>query len=138
MSDPHRQHKRKLHIANDIPPDQWCDFRVDYESGMSLHEIAMKYLCDSRTVRSAIIYNKSSKELGKKMTPSILMEYESKILELMENQEILTSSVYQLSLRITEALSANGYTGSERTVRNYLKSHSQLFNKEQNEHDPNH
>lgn len=136
MSDPVRQHKRKLHIANDIPPDQWCDFRIDYESGMSLREIAGKYICDSRTVRSAIIYNKSSKELGRKMTPSILMEHESEILELLENQALQTGSVYQLSCRITEALATSGYTGSERTVRNYLKSHPQLFSKEKNEHDP--
>lgn len=42
---------RKLHIPNSVPHSDWCDFRIDYESSMTLQQIGEKYCCDPRTVR---------------------------------------------------------------------------------------
>lgn len=126
--------KRKLYIPNDVPAEQWCDFRIDYEAGMTLHAIAEKYLCDSRTVRNAIIHNKSSNELGRKTTPTILANYESRIRELIAETGTDFTTLYQLSRHITSTLEQEGYHGSERSVRNYLSRHPEIQNSKENSH----
>jgi len=111
--------KRKIPTPNDIPPDKWCDFRIDYESGMSLNQIAEKYFCDSRTVRAAIIQNRSSDSLGRRNAPTKLSSYEDRITSLLSRNNNYRS-IHQMSMEITKQLRNAGYSGSERTVRNYL------------------
>ena len=116
----------------DIPECEWCDFRPDYESGMTLKEVAEKYCCDPRTVKRCIFANKSSSELGKQMEPTKLATFSKQIdslyCEITDTQEILKKKmgICDISRRITAELEAEGYTGSERTVRNYLRSHYQF------------
>ena len=116
----------------DLPEYEWCDFRCDYESGMTLKDVAEKYFCDPRTVRRCIFSNKSSGELGKQMEPTKLAAFSEQIdslyWEIAEAQEILKKKfgICDISRRITAELAAEGYTGSERTVRNYLRSHYQF------------
>lgn len=110
---------RRLAVP-DIPKDEWCDFRKDYESGLSLVQIGEKYYCDPRTAKMAIIHNKSSNNLGKRVRPSILSGYEKKIPELWQ-KNLEMQSLFSVSKNITENLREEGFTGSERTVRNYLK-----------------
>lgn len=107
-----------------IPPEKWCDFRIDFESGMTLKQIAEKYFCDQRTVRNCIIMNKSSYDLGKQYAPTKLQPYEEQIQTLYAQY---TSEdhpgITRISRLITETISQSGYRGSERTVRNYLKKY---------------
>lgn len=112
--------KRKLNLP-DIPEWKKCDYRHDYDAGMSISQIAEKYYCDRRTVRTALIHNHSSKQLGKRKKPTILSKYEQRIFTLWnENKE--KTSLLSISKSITETIGEEGYTGKERTVRNYLKS----------------
>ena len=63
----------------DLSKGEWCDFRQDYESGMTLKEVAEKYFCDPRTVRKCIFANKSSSELGKQTEPTKLAAFSKQI-----------------------------------------------------------
>ena len=116
----------------DLPEGEWCDFRCDYELGMTLKDIAEKYFCDPRTVKRCIFANKSSGELGKHMEPTKLAAFSEQIdslyWEIAEAQEILKKKfgICDISRKITAELVLEGYTGSERTVRNYLRSHYQF------------
>lgn len=109
----------------DLPREVWCDFRIDLvEHQMTLVQLAEKYRCDPRTVRNCIQNNKSSSDLGKKSTPRRIHSYESFIRELLSrDQNELPQSVttiYGLSNRLYPILQSQGYTGSERTLRNHL------------------
>ena len=112
----------------DIPKKEWSDFRCDYESGMTLKMIAEKYLCDPRTVRKSIMSNKSSSEIGKQSEPTKLAAYVERIDSLYQDfiliQRVshMKSGICDISRKITRILSDEGYTGSERTVRNYLRN----------------
>ena len=122
-----RTRQRERIPLPDIPTDQWCDFRRDYESGMTFKKIAEKYVCDSRTVKSCILNNKSSNELGSQRKPTKIASFVDLIDT--EYQEIVFGKSFaseeigicEISERITEWLKQNGYTGGERTVRNYLR-----------------
>jgi len=122
-----RTRQRERIPLPDIPTDQWCDFRRDYESGMTFKKIAEKYVCDSRTVKSCILNNKSSNELGSQRKPTKIASFVDLIDT--EYQEIVFGKSFaseeigicEISERITELLKQNGYTGGERTVRNYLR-----------------
>ena len=122
-----RTRQRERIPLPDIPEDQWCDFRRDYESGMTFKKIAEKYVCDSRTVKSCILNNKSSTELGSQRKPTkiaafvdlIDTEYREIVFDQNFNSE--ESGICEISERITEVLKQNGYIGGERTVRNYLR-----------------
>lgn len=123
-----RSRNKKSFELPDVQKEHWCDFRIDYESGMTLKAIADKYFCDPRTVRQCIIGNKASDELGKQMKPTKLAPYYQRVEHLY--QQYVGSAnpsfarikgICDISKRITEDLKALGYAGSERTVRNYLK-----------------
>ena len=108
-----------------LPSDEWCDFRKDYEAGMTMKSIAEKYICDPRTVRKCLFQNKSSHELGRQTAPTKLAPYLPVIEHLYKELSAEASSFCMLSQRITMELHALGYAGSERTVRNHLRSNYQ-------------
>ncbi|MBQ6393396.1 MAG: hypothetical protein IJH60_07770 [Eubacterium sp.] len=112
----------------DLPRARWCDFRIKYiEQHMSLRELAEEYMCDPRTVRACLIHNKSSSSLGKKTVPTRIDLCRDEILDLIEQGlPALPNhirSIYQLSRYLFPLLKERGYTGSERTLRNYLHLH---------------
>lgn len=110
-----------------IPEGEWCDFRRDYETGMTLKKIAEKYYCDSRTVKSCILNNKSSTELGSQKKPTKIAAYvdliNSEFLRIVSGQSFISegSGICEISEMITGVIEQQGYDGSERTVRNYLR-----------------
>ena len=112
----------------DIPEKEWSDFRCDYESGMTLKMIAEKYFCDPRTVRKSIMTNKSSSEIGKQSEPTKLAEYVEQIDSLYQDFILIQQTTHKklgicdISRKITRIITDKGYTGSERTVRNYLRN----------------
>ena len=112
--------KHRLSLP-DLPESAWCDFRRDYASGMTLKAISEKYFCDPRTVRRCLILNKDSKDLGRQGAPTILEPYVPLITSLWEAQDKCTGICHS-SREITDQLRKTGYTGTERTVRNYIRS----------------
>ena len=118
--------KRRIECPN-IPPEEWCDYRRDYEAGLSLECIAQKYGCDHQTVRNAIIKNKGSCDIGKKTTPRKISDYTREIDRLIELYcKDHGLSMLRLSTQITSELKKSGYPGSERTVRNHLHTLPQV------------
>ena len=113
--------KRRL-SAPEIPKEAWSDFRQDYEAGMSVVQIAEKYYCDPRTVRTAIIYNRSSADAGKRIKPRAIEDYDEHIEVLWQRCGQEYSSLCARSRVITAAIQKEGFSGGERTVRNYLKN----------------
>ena len=105
----------------DIPPESWCDFRIAYEQHRTLKEIANAFICDPLTVKHCILLNKSSKELGRQLAPTKLTPYINTIdqiyMQLPSDTTICTASRI-----VTKAIEKQGYSGSERTVRNYLRN----------------
>lgn len=127
------KNKKPFKLPN-IQKEYWCDFRIDYEAGMTLKAIAEKYFCDPRTIRQCIIENKSSDELGKQMKPTKLAPYYQQVEDLYYWHVDSGSPAFagnkgicKISREITEVLKTYGYTGSERTVRNYLKNKYQTI-----------
>lgn len=117
----------------ELSPDEWSDFRRDYENGMSLKDIADKYICDPRTVRNLLIINRNSYEIGRQRVPTRLDPY----IELIENYCSSSdgeTGICALSRQITAEIQKQGYRGSERTVRNYLRSRFYILQKKGNEY----
>lgn len=106
----------------DIPEEKWCDFRREYESGMTLKAIAEKHVCDPRTVRVFLSLNKSSQEIGRQRAPTILSPWLSQVEQLYQEYSRDGEGICQISRKITLALKQCGYTGTERTIRNHLRS----------------
>ena len=82
--------------------------------------------------------NKSSNELGKQYAPTKLQPFITDIADTLQqfiNEHAVNFQtevsipaqmeihIMQLSREITSAISAKGYNGSERTVRNYIRTH---------------
>ena len=114
----------------DTPESEWTDMRRDYESGMTQKEIAEKYFCDVRTVRNCLLHDYSSSEIGRQKAPTKISEYRDRIDELYReyaffHNDLLsqpgTGKICQISQRITDEITKEGYSGKERTVRNYLR-----------------
>ena len=109
----------------DIPQDQWSDFRVDFENGISLKDIASKHHCDPRTVKAALPRNRGSADFGKWAFPKKLeahMDSSSRVIDSSPPFRTLTN----LSHHITAEIQKEGYTGGERTVRNYLNTKPEI------------
>ena len=106
----------------DIPPDKWCDFRKDFEEGMTMKALGEKYCCDPRTVRKCLLQNRSSQDIGCQTAPTKLTPYLPEINRLFHKYSPAAANLCMLSRQITEDLQSIGYVGSERTVRNHLRS----------------
>lgn len=91
-------------------------------------EIAEKYFCDPRTVKSCIVYNKPSDRLGKQSVPTRLSPYCGYIDDYLTKPETIQTlqqsrlNISALTRDIFHILQVHGYTGCERTVRNYVCS----------------
>lgn len=116
--------KRQPHkfILPDIPRQEWCDYRREYEAGLSLRAIAERHFVDPRTVRSGLVHNIGSDGLGRRHAPRKLSIYENQIRTMLPALSEKTDSLIEISRQITSHLKEIGYTGSERTVRNFIRS----------------
>lgn len=131
MNEPDRQYNiRRVHPLRpvfqppDLPESEWCDFRKDYESGMTFVEIGARYYCDPRTVKACIIHNKPSTMLGRHSIPSKLEPYcetvDRMISELTGQNQPSRRNISAVTQKIFQVIRAEGYSGCERTVRNYI------------------
>ena len=135
----------------DIPADKWCDFRCAYEQGKTLKQIAVEYHCDPRTVRKSLFLNQGSNDIGKQNCGKKITAFIPVIDRLYQKYTCINNpensfpdtdleasainnlvsfkgshtkeyGLCKISKLITDQIKAEGYTGSERTVRNYLRS----------------
>ena len=117
--------KNERLLLPDLPREQWSDFRADFEAGMTLKDIATKYHCDPRTVRTSLPLNRGSSDFGKWTSPKKLEAHIDSI-----SRVICTTTGFKslstLSQHITSEIQKEGYTGGERTVRNYLHTRPEI------------
>lgn len=153
----------------DIPPDQWCDVRRDYEQGRTLKQLSEDYYCDRRTIRRCLLHNLNSTEIGRQQAPTKLTAFIHRIDILYEEYTCASraasvlsgsspvnattagadhhtsdktavkgSGICAISKLITAQIRDEGYTGSERTVRNYLSSRFYSIRKDPGRKDNHH
>ena len=147
---PYTQNRICLNLP-EISSDKWSDFRREYEQGKTLKQIALEYHCDPRTVRKCLFLNQGSNDIGKQHCAKKLTAYLPMIDKLYRKYTCIDGSevtspdtdgkvvaanhpssfrgsrgkeygICKISKLITDQITAAGYTGSERTVRNYLSS----------------
>ena len=114
-------------VLPNVPRELWSDFRIDFENGMSLKDIASKYYCDPRTVRAALSNNRGSADFGKWSSQKKLEAHIDSISAVISDTTQI-KSLSELSRQITSKIQEEGYSGGERTVRNYLSSRSDVKN----------
>ena len=121
MSDEHtRRGQPPMFNAPDVPREQWCETRTQYEAGATLREIAIERGCDPRTIKACILYNDD--RLNRKHTPRLIDSQIPAIDRLLASgifadTPSLRSLARQLLVRLQ---SLTAYAGSEKTIRDYL------------------
>ena len=124
MATKARGTRQRLIIADAIPEAQWCDVRREYlVEGKTVAQIAHERGCGVRAVSRLIKSNRNYSEIGKRQTPSVLDGYHEKIEVMLKNIDYHEG--YQITLISTTLfpiLQAEGYQGSERTLRDYIRT----------------
>lgn len=111
-------------IEDAIPEAQWSDVRREYlVEGKSFAQIARERCCDERTVARLVKENLCFADVGKKLTPSKTEGFQDLIEELLKSGDYQDDDqITLLSARILSILQGEGFCGSERTLREYLKT----------------
>lgn len=115
---------RRLQIDDQIPEEQWSDARRQYileEKSLSL--IGKEQHMDPRTVSKLVKNNWNFDRVGKHQSPSKVEPYAGAILDLLTSGCLHRySGIMTVSEKILALIRSLGYTGSERTLREYLKT----------------
>lgn len=115
---------RRLQIDDQIPEEQWSDARRQYileEKSLSL--IGKEQHMDPRTVSKLVKNNWNFDRVGKHQCPSKVEPYAGTILDLLTSGCFHRySGIMTVSEKILARIRSLGYTGSERTLREYLKT----------------
>lgn len=115
---------RRLLIDDQIPEEQWSDARRQYileEKSLSL--IGKEQHMDPRTVSKLVKNNWNFDRVGKHQSPSKVEPYADAILDLLTSGCFHRySGIMTVSEKILAHIRSLGYTGSERTLREYLKT----------------
>lgn len=115
---------RRLQIDDQIPEEQWSDARRQYileEKSLSL--IGKEQHMDPRTVSKLVKNNWNFDRVGKHQSPSKVEPYAGTILDLLTSGCFHRySGIMTVSEKILARIRSLGYTGSERTLREYLKT----------------
>ena len=115
---------RRLLIDDQIPEEQWSDARRQYileEKSLSL--IGKEQHMDPRTVSKLVKNNWNFDRVGKHQSPSKVEPYAGTILDLLTSGCFHRySGIMTVSEKILAHIRSLGYTGSERTLREYLKT----------------
>lgn len=108
--------------APDIPPEEWCGARKQFESGQTMLEIANARGCDPRTVKACILRN--CDQLDGQSTPRVIDAHIPTILSLLHSGIFQdTPSLRSLARQLQAQLRiATGYCGNEKSLRNYLQT----------------
>lgn len=99
-----------------------------YLSGKSVTEIANLIGCERRTAAKLIKENLAITDIGKWDTSCRkLSGYEELIQDYINKHSERHNSLLSLSKAVFSLLQKNGYTGSERTVRNHLSRQEWIY-----------
>ena len=115
---------RRLLIDDQIPEEQWSDARRQYIlEEKSLGRIGKEQHMDPRTVSKLVKNNLNFDRVGKHQSPSKVEPYAGTILDLLTSGCFHRySGIMTVSEKILAHIRSLGYTGSERTLREYLKT----------------
>ena len=115
---------RRLQIDDQIPEEQWSDARRQYIlEEKSLGRIGKEQHMDPRTVSKLVKNNWNFDRVGKHQSPSKVEPYAGAILDLLTSGCFHRySGIMTVSEKILARIRSLGYTGSERTLREYLKT----------------
>ena len=115
---------RKVRITDNIPESEWCDARAAYLlADKTVQEIADEQGCEARAISRLIRENRSFSELGKKRTPSMVDGFQDTIEQMLRSESFADMrQITIVSKHLLEMIGPLGYQGSERTLRDYLKS----------------
>lgn len=115
---------RRLLIDDQIPEEQWSDARRQYiMEEKSLGRIGKEQHMDPRTVSKLVKNNLNFDRVGKHQSPSKVEPYAGAILDLLTSGCFHRySGIMTVSEKILARIRSLGYTGSERTLREYLKT----------------
>ena len=115
---------RRLQIDDQIPEEQWSDARRQYileEKSLSL--IGKEQHMDPRTVSKLVKNNWNFDRVGKHQSPSKVEPYAGAILDLLTSGCFHRySGIMTVSEKILARIRSLGYIGSERTLREHLKT----------------
>ena len=118
--------RRRLYIPEQ-PSEPKEPLRL-YLSGKSAAEVAEIIGCERRTAARLIKENLDVNDIGKwNSSHSKLSGYAELIHDYTVMHSEKHSSLLSLSTAIFTLLQKNGYTGSERTVRNYLSRQEWIY-----------
>lgn len=115
---------RRLLIDDQIPEEQWSDARRQYIlEEKSLGRIGKEQHMDPRTVSKLVKNNWNFDRVGKHQSPSKVEPYSDAILDFLTSGCFQRySGIMTVSEKILARIRSLGYTGSERTLREYLKT----------------
>ena len=115
---------RRLQIDDQIPEEQWSDARRQYIlEEKSLGRIGKEQHMDPRTVSKLVKNNLNFDRVGKHQSPSKVEPYADAILDFLTSGCFQRySGIMTVSEKILARIRSLGYTGSERTLREYLKT----------------
>ena len=115
---------RRLLIDDQIPEEQWSDARRQYileEKSLSL--IGKEQHMDPRTVSKLVKNNWNFDRVGKHQSPSKVEPYADAILDLLTSGCFQRySGIMTVSEKTLVYIRSLGYIGSERTLREHLKT----------------
>ena len=115
---------RRLQIDDQIPEEQWSDARRQYileEKSLSL--IGKEQHMDPRTVSKLVKNNWNFDRVGKHQSPSKVEPYADAILDFLTSGCFQRySGIMTVSEKILARIRSLGYIGSERTLREHLKT----------------
>ena len=111
-------------IEDAIPEAQWSDVRREYlVEGKSFAQIARERCCDERTVARLVKENLNFADVGKKQTPSKIEGFQGSVERHLKSGKFKDDDLITiLSARLLPILQGEGFCGSERTLREYLKT----------------
>ena len=102
--------------------------RLLYESGKTITEIARIIGCDRRTAARLIKENLDISDIGKWHSENTkLYRYIGLIRSCIDTEMRKHSSLLSFSKYLFHRLKKEGYTGSERTIRNYLRRQERVY-----------
>lgn len=115
---------RRLQLDDQIPESEWSDARCQYYlEGKTLDQIGKEQQMDPRTIRRLIINNLSFDRVGKHKSPSKVDPFADAILNLLTSGCFHRhSSIMTVSEKILVHIRSLGYIGSERTLREHIKT----------------
>lgn len=125
MKDDGNRKGKRIYLETVTDPKQPL---LLYLSGKTVSEVAEMLGCERRTAARLIRSNLDTSDIGRWDTSHKKLCGYTEIINVYVNDNIDDySSVIALSRDLFHLLKKSGYTGSERTIRNYLNQQEHIY-----------